>query len=98
MDSEGQGERIVGSVEDVIDADFGHEVAQSLLVKDHRVDVELVPEILAWLSLERLAVGAAGASTQRIRPPAVRRRVAAGVSRADLEPRVAIQRALEDQV
>src|SRR5204863_5239291 len=76
-------ERIIGSVEDVIDADLRDEVPQAFLAEDHRVDVELRSEILARLSCERSAVGSAPAAAQRVRPPAVRRQIPASVCRAD---------------
>src|SRR5262245_54194579 len=73
---------------------------QAFVVKDHRVDEELFPEVLARLLLEGFAVGtaAAAAAAQRVRPPRVRGEISAGMRRADLESGESIEGALEDQV
>src|SRR5882724_4856498 len=49
--------RIVCPIDHVTDADFRDQMPQALLVKNHRIDIELVFEILAGFFLERLAVG-----------------------------------------
>src|SRR4029453_14090677 len=98
IDTNGPVKRVVGSVKDVIHADLVHEVPEPRLVEDHRVDIEVLPEILTRLFLERLAVGAAGSSAERIGAATVRRQVTAGVGRADLQPREPVERAFKNQV
>src|SRR5262249_38333311 len=53
---------IVCSIDHVTDADFGDQMSKTFLPENHRVDVELVLEILTGFFLESLAVGAVAAA------------------------------------
>src|SRR5215510_1534802 len=48
-------ERIVRPIDHMSDTDFGDQMPQAFLVKDHRINIELLPEIFARFLLERLA-------------------------------------------
>src|SRR5215813_14962819 len=71
---------IVGPIDDVTDADFSNQMPQPLLVKNHRVDIKLVLEILTRFFLKHLAVGATATAAQCIRSTAVGGEIPAGVS------------------
>src|SRR2546422_7526514 len=90
--------RIVRSIDHVRNTHFSDQMPQALLAKDHRVDIELVLEILAWFLLERLAVRTAAPAAQRVGTAAVGRQIAARMSGADLESRESIECSFKDQV
>ena len=90
-------ERKVCAVEHVIGADLGNQVPQAFLAKDHRVDIEIPPEVFARLQLGAVALSAAAAAP-RVRSTKVGRQVSAGMSGADLQSRKTIEGSLENQM
>ncbi len=91
----GQKYGMVGAVDDLADARLRDEVPQAFRREHHRVDDDLVLEVLARLALVR-AVRVVADDARRIAAAQVRRQVAAAMRRADDEAREAIERAVED--
>src|SRR5262245_7160641 len=89
---------IVGPIDNVTDADFSNQMSQPLLVKNHRVDIKLVLEILTRFFLKHLAVGATPTPAQRVRSTAVGGEIPAGVSCADFESGKTIQRSFKNKM
>src|SRR5215471_8904111 len=89
---------IVCSIDNVTDADFSNQMTQPLLVKNHRVDIKFVLEILTRSFFKHLAVGATATSAQRVRPAAVEGEIPTGVSRADFESGKTIERSFKNKM
>src|SRR5207302_3683960 len=65
IDANGPVKGIVRPIDHVTDADFSDQMPQALLLKNHRVDIDLVLEILTRFFLELPAVGTAATPAQR---------------------------------
>src|SRR5215469_3538942 len=73
-----------------------HQVAQRLGCEDQRIDVKLFPEILAGALLDGTATGAG--RTTVIGAIDVGGEITAAMRSANLEPRIAVERSVENQM
>src|SRR5215813_1088786 len=98
IDSDRPVKGIVCPIDHVTDTDLSNQMSQPLLVKNHRVDIKLVLEILARFFLKRLAVGATATPAQCVRSTAVGGEIPTGVSCADFESGKTIQRSFKNEM
>src|ERR1700719_296334 len=89
------GKRIVGPQHDLARADLGDQVAQPLRREDQRVVIEL-PQVFGRLLLKRFGAPRGERDAALIRPGSVGGQVAAGMSSADLQPRIGIECSLKN--
>src|SRR5262245_16132867 len=75
----------------------GYEMAQRLTRKHERVDIELL-QIIRGTLVELLRALLGEREATMIRPVRIRRKIAAPMSRANLQPRETVQRSFEDQM
>ena len=93
----GPRKRIVRPHHDLARADLGDQVTQPFGCKDHRVVIEL-PQVFGRLLLERLGAPRGEGQATLIGAGGIGREISAGMSSADLQSGVAIERSLENQV
>ena len=91
----GPGKRIIRPQHDLARADLGDQVAQPLRREDQRVVIEL-PQVFGRLLLERFGAPRGERDAALIRPGGVGGQIAAGMSSADLQPRVGIECSLKN--
>src|SRR5579863_1141874 len=94
----GPGKREIGPDHDLAGAALGNQVPKRFRAEDQRVGIDLLAQILCWVFLERFGVAAGACRTTVIGPIGVGCEIAATMSTADLQPRIAIERTVEDQM